>query len=108
VQALPKELAAAINKLGDRKRFGTILRGGSKSGNIYNPKNIKFGGCRKTFIGSPQSFDKVGTKVTDIVQFEKDYNKAIAYLDAQLNNYTINKTQYAKIKQIIQILTKVI
>ena len=44
VQPMPKKQADIINKFGDRKRFGTVLKGGSKN-DTYN--QIGRASCRE-------------------------------------------------------------
>ena len=99
VQALPKAQAAAINKIGDRKRFGTVLKGGSKS-STYKPTNIKFGGASSAVIGSPALFEEVGTKAMSIME-SKGIESAIAYIDREVRNYSINANQAFKMKRIL-------
>jgi len=99
VQALPKSQAAAINKIGDRKRFGTVLRGGSKNNN-YNPKGVKIG-CSSSFIGSQSLYEKVGAEAM-IVFDMNGINAANNFIDKQVTEYVINKNQAFKIKQLLQ------
>jgi len=99
VQALPKSQAAAINKIGDRKRFGTVLRGGSKNNN-YNPKGVKIG-CSASFVGSSNSFEKVGSESMLIMDIE-GLDAAMVFIDRKVSEFIINKNQAFKIKQLIQ------
>lgn len=99
VQALPKSQAAAINKIGDRKRFGTVLRGGSKNSN-YNPKGVKIG-CSSSFVGSQTLYEKVGAEAMIIFDMN-GIDAANIYIDKQVSDFTINKNQAFKIKLLIQ------
>lgn len=101
IQVMPREQAANINKVGDRKRFGTILKGGSKNNN-YNPKNIKVG-CSISFIGSKVNFEESGMRVMNV--FESDgKEKAFEQIEREIKNLHIDKSQAFKIKQIISAL----
>jgi hypothetical protein len=101
VQPMPKKQADAINKIGERKRFGTVLKGGSKT-NTYNPKNIKFG-ASLVQIGSPQSFEKVGVEAQYLCE-TKGFDTASLYVDKEVKDYTISATQAFQIKQLLRIL----
>lgn len=101
IQPLPKEQAAAINKIGDRKRFGTILKGGSKS-TTYNPKNLKHG-CSITFVGSETSFNEVGEAAVKMLD-TKGFEAASLYIERQAQNLFISGSQCFKLKQIISAL----
>jgi hypothetical protein len=99
VQPLPKSQAAAINKIGDRKRFGTVLKGGSKS-STYNPgKDIKIG-CSTTFVGSAESYNIVGEESMKILD-TKGYEAATLFIDKQVKNYYISGSQAFKLKRLI-------
>ena len=102
VQVMSKEQAAMINKIGDRKRFGTILRGGSKSDN-YNPKKVIYGGCSTSFVGSKELFDEVGEKAVNMLEL-RGLDAALSLIDKECKEYTISGTQAFRIKQIVQIL----
>lgn len=101
IQPLPKEQAAAINKIGDRKRFGTILKGGSKS-TTYNPKNLKYG-CSTAFVGSEASFNEIGEVAVKMLD-TKGYEAASLYIEQQAQNLYISGSQSFKLKQIISAL----
>lgn len=101
VQPLPKAQANAINKIGDRKRFGTVLKGGSKS-TTYNPKNTKHK-VPTTFIGNVVAFEMVGQKALSIVE-EKSIEAAINYVEKEVRDYTINGAQALQIKKVINLL----
>lgn len=103
IQPLPKEQAAAINKVGDRKRFGTILKGGSKS-TTYNPKNLKFG-CSTVQIGSEASYEEVGAKAMSMLDVQ-GYEAASLYVEKQVREYYISGSQAFKIKQILKQITQ--
>jgi hypothetical protein len=99
VQPLPKAQAAAINKLGDRKRFGTVLKGGSKS-STYNPgKDIKVG-ASSSFIGTLETFNQVGEQAMKLLE-SKGIDIAVQYIDKEVRNYSINPNQAFKIKRIL-------
>lgn len=99
IQPMSKSQAAAINKIGDRKRFGTVLKGGSKS-TAYNPgKNVVITGSN-AFIGSPQLFEEVGSKAMSILE-TKGLDSAIQYVDKEVRNFTINPGQAFKIKRVL-------
>lgn len=97
VQVMTKEQAASINKH-SRKRFGTVLKGGSKS-TTYNPKGIQVG-CRTTFIGSNESYEKVGEMMMNLLD-AKGLDTASLYVEKQVQNYTINSSQAFKLKQLL-------
>jgi hypothetical protein len=99
VQPLPKEQAAAINKIGDRKRFGTVLKGGSKS-STYNPgKDIKVG-ASSSFVGTPELFNQVGEQAMKLLD-TKGLDTAVAYVDKEVRCYSINAIQAFKIKTVL-------
>lgn len=99
VQPLPKEQAAAINKIGDRKRFGTVLKGGSKS-STYNPgKDIKVG-ASSSFVGTPELFNQVGEYAMKLMD-SKGLDIAVQYIDKEVRNLSINPNQAFKIKRIL-------
>lgn len=99
VQPLPKAQAAAINKIGDRKRFGTVLKGGSKS-STYNPgKDIKVG-ASSSFVGTPELFNQVGEQAMKLLD-TKGLDIAVQYIEKEVRNYSINVNQAFKIKQIL-------
>lgn len=100
VQVMSKEQAAAINKH-SRKRFGTVLKAGSKS-TTYNPKNIKYG-CSTAFIGSQESYDKVGTEMMLLLD-SKGYETASAYVDKKVKEYIINANQSFKLKKLLTLI----
>lgn len=99
IQPMPKEQAAAINKIGDRKRFGTVLRGGSKS-TTYKPKKIVNGGCSTTYIGSKESFDKVGQEALITLDYD-GLEAAISFVERQVKDYIISGNQAFQIRQIL-------
>jgi hypothetical protein len=101
VQPLPRSQANAINKIGDRKRFGTVLKGGSKS-TAYNPKNTKHK-VPTVFIGNKFTFEMVGKKALSIVE-EKSIEAAINYVEKEVRDYTINGAQALQIKKVINLL----
>ena len=99
VQPMPKDQADAINKIGDRKRFGTVLRGGSKS-DTYNPKNIKFG-ASLVQIGSPKLFEKVGEEAMFLLE-TSGFDTASSYIEKEVKNYNISGSQAFQLRQIMQ------
>jgi hypothetical protein len=101
IQPLPKSQAAAINKIGDRKRFGTVLKGGSKS-NTYNPKNTKYG-CSTSFIGSEKLFEKVGIEAMTLLD-ERGLEAAIAYVGREVKELSISGSQAFQLRQILQVM----
>lgn len=103
VQVMSKEQAASINKH-SRKRFGTVLRAGSKS-TAYNPKGVKIG-CSNTFIGSDDSYNKVGEMMMLLLD-AKGFDTASAYIDKQVANYVIRATQAFKLKQVLNSVTNI-
>lgn len=98
---MPKDQAAAINKIGDRKRFGTVLRGGSKT-NTYNPKRTKYA-VPNNFIGSKQLFDKVGTEAMYLLEYQ-GISSALLYIEKQTKEYVINASQAFQLRQILQVI----
>lgn len=104
VQPMPLSQARAINKIGDRKRFGTVLKGGSKNNN-YNPKNTKHQ-VPTAFVGSEASFNMVGEKATMLFD-EKGYEAAIEYINTVVSTYVINKSQGFKIKKVLTALNQI-
>lgn len=102
VQPMPKEQAQAINKIGDRKRFGTVLKGGSRSSS-YNPKNTKFG-ASLVQIGSPQSFEKIGKEALFLLE-SHDLNTALLLIQKELKNWNINANQAFQLQQILHALS---
>lgn len=102
IQPLPKSQAQAINKIGDRKRFGTVLKGGSKS-DSYNPKNVKHG-CSIATVGSDVLFEKVGFEAMTILEFD-GYEKAISYLQKELKERVISEQQAFRIKTVLAAFT---
>ena len=101
VQPMPKDRADAINKIGDRKRFGTVLRGGSKT-NTYNPKRTKHA-VPTNFIGSKQLFDKVGTEAMYLLEYQ-GIDSAFLYIEKQTKEYVINASQAFHLRQILQVI----
>ncbi len=99
VQPMPKKQADIINKFGDRKRFGTVLKGGSKS-DTYNPKNIKFG-ASLVQIGSPKMFEKVGEEAMFLLE-TNGFDTASLYIDKEVKNYSISGSQAFQLRQIMQ------
>lgn len=99
VQPLPKELAAAVNKLGDRKRFGTVLKGGSKS-TTYNPGKIINGGASSAFVGTPQLFEEAGAQAMKLLD-TKGADAALLFIDNQVKEYYISGSQAFKLKRLI-------
>lgn len=90
VQPLPKSQADAINKVGDRKRFGTILKGGSKS-TSYKPTKTKFS-CSTTTIGSDRLYMVVGEEAMRL--FERSgYDRVVDYINKAQRNFEINQKQ---------------
>ena len=102
VQPMPKDQAAAINRMGDRKRFGTVLKGGSKS-DAYNPKNTKYK-VSTLVIGSPKLFEKVGEEAMYLFE-TKGIDLAAAYIDKEVKDFIINKAQAFQLKQILTLLS---
>ena len=102
VQVMTKEQAAAINKH-SRKRFGTVLKAGSKS-TTYNPKNI-IHGCSTSFIGTEESYNRVGEMMMNLLD-AKGYETASIYIDKQVENLTIRAGQAFKLKQLLKTVTQ--
>lgn len=102
VQVMSKEQAASINKHA-RKRFGTVLKGGSKS-TTYNPKGIGKG-CSTSFVGSKECYEEVGHMMMNILD-AKGFDTASVYVDKQVQNFTINGSQAFKLKQLLKNLTQ--
>ena len=98
VQPLPRSQAQAINKVGDRKRFGTILKGGSKS-TAYNPKKTKHK-VPTTFIGNEFSYEKVGEKALNLLDIE-GLDRALMYVEKEIKNLIISGIQAAKIRKVL-------
>lgn len=104
VQPMPLSQARAINKIGDRKRFGTVLKGGSKNNN-YNPKNTKHQ-VPTAFVGNEASYNMVGEKATTIYD-ENGYEAALHYIDSVINTLVISKSQGFKIKKVLTALYQI-
>ena len=102
VQVMTKEQAASINKHA-RKRFGTVLKGGSKS-TTYNPKGI-VKGCSTSFVGTDEAYERVGQMMMDLLD-AKGFDTASAYIDRQVANYSIRSTQAFKLKQLLNTITQ--
>jgi hypothetical protein len=98
IQPMPKAQAEAINKIGDRKRFGTVLKGGSKS-TSYNPKNTKHK-VSTAVVGSEALFEKVGREAMTILEFD-GYDKALIYLQKELRERAISESQAFKIRSVL-------
>lgn len=101
VQPLPKSQADAINKHGDRKRFGTVLKGGSKTSH-YSPKNTRFG-CSTSFVGSKALYELVGTEAMKLYE-GRGKSSAITYIDKAVRNCDINQRQANQLKLIFNTL----
>lgn len=102
VQVVSKEEAASINKH-SRKRFGTVLKGGSKS-TTYNPKGIGKG-CSTSFVGSDEDYESVGAMMMDLLD-AKGFDTASRYIDKQVENLVIRSTQAFKLKQLLNNVTQ--
>lgn len=102
IQTMKKEQADAINKIGDRKRFGTVLRSGSKS-TTYNPKNIKHGGCSVYHYGSEAMFNSVGERAMIALE-TKGLKDALAIVQKRLTESVIDKFQASKLRQMLTYL----
>ena len=103
VQPLPRSQAQAINKIGDRKRFGTVLKGGSKN-TAYNPKNTKHK-VPTSFIGNEVSYERVGKKALEILE-NKGYDVAMQYVERELQDYTINAKHAILIRKALELFVK--
>tara|TARA_R110000868_G_scaffold268036_5_gene527298 strand:+ start:1644 stop:2078 length:435 start_codon:yes stop_codon:yes gene_type:complete len=101
VQVMSKQQAAAVNKHA-RKRFGTVLKGGSKS-TTYNPKGIKKG-CSTSFVGSKGCYDEVGEMMMNLLD-AKGFDTASIYVDKQVQSFTISGSQAFKLKQLLKTIT---
>lgn len=101
VQPLPKSQADAINKIGDRKRFGTILKGGSKT-STYNPKNTKYG-CSTSFVGSEAMFAKIGEEAMHLLNI-RGMCAVEKLIDKSLRNFDINLKQANQLRTIFNTL----
>lgn len=102
VQPLPKSQADAINKIGDRKRFGTILKGGSKT-STYNPKNTRFG-CSTTFVGSDGMYDVIGSEAMKLFD-NRGKDAVLSFIDKAVRNCDINLRQANQLKLIFNTLS---
>lgn len=100
IQVMPKEIAAAINKVGDRKRFGTILRGGSKS-TSYNPKKLSQRSCSTAYIGTKETYEKVGRESMNILE-HSGLQAALRYVQKELDDCMLNKMQASSITRVLQ------
>ncbi len=103
VQPMPKKQADAINKFGDRKRFGTVLKGGSKS-DTYNPKKTYFAPSLVQ-IGSPQLFEKIGEEAMYLLE-NNGFDTASLYLDKEVEKYNISSSQAFQLRQIMQVFAQ--
>ena len=101
VQTMPKEQAEAINKIGERKRFGTVLKGGSKS-DSYNPKHTKHK-VSMVVIGSEKLFEKVGEEALYLLE-TKGFDTASLYVDKEVKDYVISGSQAFQLRQIMRVL----
>jgi len=101
VQTMPKEQAEAINKIGERKRFGTVLKGGSKS-DSYNPKHTKHKVSMAT-IGSEKLFERVGEEALYLCE-TKGFDTASLYVDKEVKDYVISGSQAFQLRQIMRVL----
>lgn len=101
VQPMPKEQAQAINKIGERKRFGTVLKGGSKS-DTYNPKRTKYKPST-VVIGSEKLFEKVGQEALYLLE-TKGFDTASLYVDKEVKDYIISGSQAFQLRQIMRVL----
>jgi hypothetical protein len=100
VQVMSKEQARSINKIGDRKRFGTILRGGSKS-TAYNPKKLSGRSCcAVSYVGNKETYETVGKEAMLILEHQ-GFETALRYIEKQVNQCLINKPQASDIKRIL-------
>lgn len=103
IQVTDQETSKRMSKLGDRKRFGSVLKRGSSGG--YNPKNVKIG-CSTVQIGSDVSYTAVGERA--MFYFETfGYDKAISTIDKAQKDYEINTSQANKLKQLFTTLNSV-
>lgn len=103
VQVMSKDQAASINKY-SRKRFGTVLKGGSKS-TTYNPGKIVNGGASSAFVGTPQLFEEVGAKAMKILDI-KGFEAASLFIDKQVQELYISGSQSFKLKRILTALNQ--
>lgn len=102
VQVMSKEQAISINKVGDRKRFGTILRGGSKS-TAYNPKKLSGGSCCSiAYTGTKETYEMVGKEAMLTLDY-LGYDDAVKYIQKQVQDCMINNMQASEIKRILQL-----
>jgi hypothetical protein len=101
VQPMPKEQAQAINKIGERKRFGTVLKGGSKN-DSYNPKHTKHK-VSTVVIGSEKLFEKVGEEALYLCE-TKGFDTASLYIDKEVKDYVISGSQAFQLRQIMRVL----
>ena len=101
VQTMPKEQAQAINKIGERKRFGTVLKGGSKS-DSYNPKHTKHKVSMVT-VGSEKLFERVGEEALYLCE-TKGFDTASLYVDKEVKDYSISGSQAFQLRQIMRVL----
>ena len=100
VQVMPKAQADIINKSGDRKRFGTILKGGSKN-DSYNPKKT-FHKVSTAVIGSPALYDKVGQNALLLLE-TRGLDTASLYVDKELKDYAISGAQAFQLRRILDL-----
>jgi hypothetical protein len=103
VQPMPKKQADAINKFGDRKRFGTVLKGGSKS-YTYNPKKT-YSAPSLAQIGSPKLFEKVGEEAMYLLE-NNGFDTASLYIDKEVEKYNISSSQAFRLRQILQVFAQ--
>lgn len=100
IQIMTKDQAKSMSKF-TRKRFGTVLKGGSKTDN-YNPKNVKIRVPQgpTVFIGNETTFKNVGEMMMVLLD-AKGFDTASAYVDKQVKEYNIQATQAFKLKQLL-------
>lgn len=100
VQVMDRKTAEEVNKLGDRKRFGSVLK--RSTGGGYNPKKTKTG-CSTSIIGSESLYNEVGEKA--MLMFEVNgLNAALSVLDKAVKDCCISDLQSAKLKRMFTAL----
>ena len=96
VQVTDRKTAEQVNKLGDRKRFGSVLKRSTSGG--YNPKKTKIG-CSVTSVGSTAMFNMVGERA--MLMFEvRGIDAAMDVLHKAVHNYEISDYDFAKLKRV--------
>lgn len=103
IEVVDKDSAKAIKKLSKRNGFGIMAGMKQSKSNTYNPKNVKHG-CSTSFIGSEESFEKVGKEMIEQLEF-LDRSFALKVIDKAKQDIRINNKQYNRLLKILNELS---